>query len=330
MPARIEPYQDSPAARDELVPFLMSQFQGEGACTEAQWHQRLAFWWDENPFAHAHPCRGWVMRSEGRITGYLGVIPTLYEDAAGSPVPALIATSWAVEEEHRNAALPMGMMLQRLGKEVPIVDTTPSPEVQKLLAHWGWTAHMDVRHDLLMRGAPGGMLANVMNFVAPALGRTLKIVTDVGQVSSIRAARPGRRLQKHVTPDYLRWYLTSPMREHRFIGVVGPGGMLSSYVMVCQRSIKGLSAWSVVDWFTTSKTPVELHALVTWLLEKSPGEESAWAPFISLTSFPEDDLWSGLPLAHTREEKVCHHHWLPPALKDMTLRPVLAEGDWGL
>ncbi len=308
----------------------MAQFQGEGACTEPQWHQRLTFWWDENPFAHAHACRGWVLKDEDRVTGYLGAIPTLYQDVTGHPVPALIATSWAVEEDYRNAALPMGMMLQRQGRAVTMVDTTPSPEVQKLLAHWGWTAHRDVQHSLLMRGVPGDMLANVMSFVAPVLGQTLKIVTDVGRVSSIRPARPRQCLQKHVTPEYLRWYLASPMREHHFLGVVGPGGMLSSYVVLCQRVIKGLAAWAVVDWFTTCKTNVELRALVTWLLTKSPVEESPWAPFISLTSFPGDDVWQGLPLAYTREEKVCHHHWLPATLKGMPLRPVLAEGDWGL
>lgn len=330
VPARIEPFQDSPAARDELVPFLMAQFQGEGACTEAQWHRRLAFWWDDNPFAHVHACRGWVLRDGDRLTGYLGAIPTLYEDAGGNPVPALIATSWAVEEAHRNAALPMGMMLQRQGRALTMVDTTPSPEVQKLLAHWGWTARMDVRHSLLMRGTAGEMLATVMTFDAPELGSALKIITDVTRVSSIRAARPRQCVQKHITPEYLRWYLASPMRDHHFIGVVGPGGMLSSYLVVCQRSIKGLSAWTVVDWFTTSKTNVELHALVTWLMNHSPVEEAAWAPFISLTSFPGEDLWQGLPLAYTRDEKVCHHHWLPPSLKGMPLRPVLAEGDWGL
>lgn len=308
----------------------MAQFQGEGACTEPQWRRRLAFWWDENPFAHAHPCRGWVLRDDDRLVGFLGVIPTFYEES-GRLVPGWIATSWAVAEDHRHAALPMGMMLQRHGRDVVMVDTTPSPEVQKLLARWGWTPNMDIRRGLLMRGIAGGMLASVMNFESPVLAPGAEIITDVGRVSSVSSSRPRACLQKHITPEYLRWYLASPMRDHRFIGVVHPGSVLSSCLIVCQRSIKGLPAWAVVDWFTTGETPVELHALASWLMDHTPAaQEGAWWPFISLTSFPGDDVWQGLPMAYTRDEKICHHHWLPPALRDIPLRPVLAEGDWGI
>lgn len=330
VPARILPYEDSPAAREELARFLATQFQGEGACTEAQWQRRLAFWWDENPFAHAHECRGWMLRDDERTVGYLGVIPTLYEDAAGKPVPSLIATSWAVEEPHRYAALAMGMMFQRQGRETVMVDTTPSPEVQQLLARWGWVPHMNIRRSLLMRGAPGGMLAEVMSFEPPVLAEGCEIITDVRLVSSICPQRPRRQVQKHVTPEYLRWYLGSPMREHHFIGITAAGGMLTSYIMVCQRPVKGLPAWAVVDWFTTSESCAELHALVAWLVHETPSEQGAWWPFISLTSFPGDDVWCGLPAAYVRDEKVCHHHWLPVQIKDAQLRPVLAEGDWGL
>ena len=308
----------------------MAQFQGEGACPEPQWRSRLAFWWDENPFAHAHPCRGWVLRDGDRLVGYLGVIPTFYE-ASGELVPAWIATSWAVEEAHRHAALPMGMMLQRQGRERVMVDTTPSPEVQKLLAHWGWTARMDIRRSLLMRGIAGSMLASVMSFEPPSLAPGAEIITDLRRVTSVSSARPVRCLQKHVTPEYLRWYLRSPMRDHHFVGVIHPGGILSSYLMVCQRPVKGLPSWAVVDWFTTCENLAELHALVAWLMDHTPtAQEGAWWPFISLTSFPGDDPWQGLPLTYSRDEKICHHHWQPPALRDIPLRPVLAEGDWGI
>ncbi|MBL9133132.1 MAG: hypothetical protein JNG86_18120 [Verrucomicrobiaceae bacterium] len=330
MPAQIELFQDSPAARAELVPFLREQFQGEGACDEAQWLRRLAFWWDLNPFADAHPCRGWLLRDDGRIVGYLGVIPTLYEDGAGNPVPALIATSWAVAESCRHAALPMGMMFQRLGRDLVMVDTTPSPEVQKLLDRWGWVPHKEVRRSLIVRGAAGGMLARVMGFEPPCLAAGRRIVTDAALVSSVCPARPRSCIQKHITPAYLRWYLQSPMREHHFAGVVDAAGMLTSCLMLTPRKLRGVPMWKVVDWFTTESTHDELHALVTWCMHQTPAKRGAWWPFVSLLSFPGEDAWNGLPLAYTRDEFLSHYHWLPAALKGTPVRPVMAEGDWGL
>lgn len=44
MPAQPEPFQDSSSARAELVPFLMTQFKGEGAGNNEQWLKRMAYW----------------------------------------------------------------------------------------------------------------------------------------------------------------------------------------------------------------------------------------------------------------------------------------------
>jgi hypothetical protein len=330
MPAQISPFKDSPSTRAELVPFLMEQFQGEGACDAGQWLRRLAFWWDENPFANAHPCRGWVLRDADDIVGFLGVIPTLYQDACGTPVPALIATSWAVAEDHRHAALPMGMMLQRSGRDCVMVDTTPSPEVRRLLARWGWNAHSQVRHSLLWRGALSRVAAGIGGHAPWPAREGRRIVTDPGLVTRIAPAPSPGRLQKHITPEYLRWYVKSPMREHHFLAVIDTGGTLSSYLIMTRRSLRGIPSWMIVDWFTTEPSNDELHSLVFHLMHQSPVGGHAWRPFISLPAFPGDDPWKGLPVIFSREEAICHHHWIPGRLADSPARHVIGEGDWGL
>jgi hypothetical protein len=330
IPAQISPFQDSPSARAELVPFLMRQFQGEGACDADQWLHRLAYWWDENPFADAHPCRGWLLRDADVVVGFLGVIPTWYEDACGTPVPALIATSWAVAEAHRHAALPMGMMLQRAGRDCVMVDSTPIPEVQRLLQRWGWTAQTQVRHSLVWRGALGGIQADIGGHAPWPPREDRRIVSDPRLVTRIAQAPPSGRLQKHITPEYLRWYVKSPMREHHFLAVIDTGGTLSSYLIMTRRSLRGIPSWMVVDWFSTQPAHEELHALVFHLMDHSPGTEHCWSPFISLLSFPDDDAWKGLPVFFSREEAVCHHHWIPSRLTDSPVRHVIGEGDWGL
>jgi|GEM_PF-540388 hypothetical protein len=330
MSAKLEPFHDSPSARAELVPFFMRQFQGEGSCSEEQWLKRLSHWWDTNPFAQAHPCRGWCLRDEGRLVGYLGTIPTLYEDAQGQPIPALIATSWAVEEGHRHAALPMGLMFQRQGRGLMLVDTTPSPEVQQLLIRWGWVPRTHVRRSLVVRGASAAMFASWMNASLSKLGEGLEITTDVSLIKSVAPSRPGGCVQKHITPEYLRWYVASPMREHHFVGVVDREGVLSSYVILIAKPVGGMPTWKVMDWFTTHDTTRELLAIIGWLMNHSPAVHGNWWPFISLAAFLPDDPWQGAPQVYEKEEKISHFCWLPPALKDQPLRQVMAEGDWGL
>ena len=330
MPAQLEPFLDSASARAELVPFLMAHFQGEGACSEQKWHQRLVFWWDENPFASAHASRGWVLRDAGKIVGYLGVIPTFYEDTLGKPVPALIATSWAVADEYRHAALPMGMMFHRQGRESVLVDTTPSPEVQQLLARWGWGARTDMKRRLIPRGWLGRSLATVADAVPAPLLVGMEIITDVRRISAVHPARPRRQVQKHITPDYLRWYMTSPMREHHFIGAVDEFGMLSSYLIVAPKNLRRVPTWYVKDWFTVRENDAELQALVGWLMENTPADKGSWWPLISLPTFLPDDPWHGLPILYSRDENLCHCHWLPSSLKGQPIRYALSEGDWGL
>jgi len=330
MAAQLEPFQDSISARAELVPFLTEQFQGEGACSDGQWMRRMAYWWDDNPFAQAHPCRGWVLRDTGRVVGYLGVIPTLYEDAEGKPVPALIATTWAVVEEHRNAALPMGMMLHRQGRNALLVDTTPSPEVQQLLQRWGWQSRPQIRRSLVLRGVLGRWLARLMDATLPDLPAKCQLVTDVSLIQKIHLARPGKSVQKHITPEYLRWYAASPMREHYFVGVVDAEGALTSYVMLTPKPIKGIPTWKVMDWFTTLETSAELAAIIGSIAKHCPVGRGRFWPLISVASFLPDDPWQAVPEIYTRNERVSHHYWLPQAMDGQVIRPVMAEGDWGL
>lgn len=323
MPARLEPYQDSPAARAELAGFLARQFPVSGTCTEPEWQRRFAHWWDENPFAHAHPGRGWVLHQGREWVGYLGVIPALYDGPTGLPVPALMATSWVVAEGHRHAALPMGLALQRQGKDTLLVDTTPSLEVQRLLDRWGWLPTKQVRRSFIVRVAR-------LHSAADRLGAGLHITGDLSRVESVNPARPRSCLQKHITPDYLRWYAAAPARRHSFLGIVDREGVLSSCLMITPGTVKRLPAWQVVDWFTCRENSHELQALVRWLMRHSPCAHGGWRPLISLAAFPPFDTWQGLPLLHQRAERINHYHFLPPGLRGVEMRHVLAEGDWGL
>ncbi|MCA1963324.1 MAG: hypothetical protein LDL31_05205, partial [Prosthecobacter sp.] len=328
--ATIEPYQDRPSAREELVPFLMGQFQGEGACDGETWLRRMAYWWDENPYAQAHPCRGWVLRSSGRVAGYLGTIPTLYEDAEGRQVPALIATSWAVEEGQRQAALPMGLLLQRQGRHCLLIDTTPSPEVQQLLLRWGWIGRTSMRRTLVLRGAAGAVLAGFSSREPPLWPPGLRVVTDLEPITHLRQSGVTGQLHKSYSLESLRWYLRSPMRRHFMVGLADDRGGLHAFLILTNRPMKGIPTWKVLDWYSAEAGPDMPQLLAWWLMDQAPDPEGVSWPFLNLTSFPGQQLWDELPSVYARDETVCHFYHLPPALAGQSIRSVMAEGDWGL
>jgi hypothetical protein len=324
MPAcQIEDYHDSPPTRDELALWL--------AATDAQgltmdvWHRRLAHWWDQNPFAALRNERGWVLRQEGTIVGFFGLIPTCYA-VKGAPVPAFIASTWRIDESCRNASLPMLMRSRRLSTETIIADTTPTPKVRELLKRAGWAGLIDIQKRFVPLGFLDTLLLRSSWPVLPA-GRHL--VMDPAMVRSVSASCLScSGVEKWITPEYLRWFAASGMRRHQFVGVIDESGCLSSYLFVTPKRIRGIPAWMEIDHFTTAATNDELYALVGELVRRPA--VLGGKRLLSLAAFPGDSTWDDAPVIHRRPEHVCHYFAIPDPLKALPKRTVLAEGDWGL
>jgi hypothetical protein len=83
------------------------------------------------------PRRGWTLRHEGKIVGFMALIPACYA-FEGRATPSYIASTWRVDEPHRNRSLPMLMKLRPISATTLISDTTPIPEVQLLLKRSNW------------------------------------------------------------------------------------------------------------------------------------------------------------------------------------------------
>lgn len=323
MPAcQIEAFQDAPAAREELAAWLARH--APDTLDVSGWLQRLAYWWEANPFAALYTERGWVMRHEGRLAGFMALIPAAYA-VRGVLTPACIASTWCVDESHRNASLPMLMKLRRLAATTLMADTTPTPDVQVMLQKSGWTPATDITRRFVPLGLPG------LPWRAhwPRLAQGKKITRDPAEVQSIAASfQRADRLEKWITPEYLRWFAASARRRHEFIGVIDAAGCLTSYLFVTPKSIRGIPAWMEIDHFTTNGDFAELHALVGELVRNPAllGRER----LLSLASFPDDVSWDSTHVLHRREEHVTHHFSFPASLKALPKHSVLAEGDWGL
>jgi len=324
MPAcQIEDYHDAPSTREELVTWLVAT-DSDGMEREI-WLRRLAHWWDENPFASLRHERGWVLRHEGKIVGFLGLIPACYA-VNGVPTPAFIASTWRIDEEHRNASLPMLMRFKRLSAECVIADTTPTPRVQELLERSGWHCRTDIQR----RFVPLGIFGKIFWCRAwPALPAARRLVLEAALVKSVAAPCAGTSgLGKWITPEYLRWFAASKMRRHQFVGLVDDEGCLSSYLFLTHKRIRGIPAWMEIDHFTTAATHDELHALVGELVRRP--SLLGGRRLLSLAAFPGDPAWDAMPCLHQRQESVCHCFAIPEPLKNLPKHTVLAEGDWGL
>jgi hypothetical protein len=323
MPAcQIEDYSESAASRDELIPWLIAS--DVEPLSEAMWQRRLAHWWDENPFASLSPSRGWVLRHEGKIAGFMALIPAGYA-AGGKLSAAYVASTWRVDEAHRNASLPMLMKLRRLATSTVMADTTPTPDVQLMLQKSGWLPATAITRHFV----PLGLFSMLAAKKWPQLPPGKKLTREPAEVQSIATSyQSADRIEKWITPEYLRWFAAAPMRRHEFLGVLDEAGCLTSYLFLTPKKIRGIPAWMEIDHFTTSSSFTELHALVGELVRRPSllGSER----LLSLASFPGDASWDNAPTLHHREEQVTHHFSFPEPFKALPKHSVLAEGDWGL
>lgn len=328
MSCRVAPYTDSSVERDELISFLSQQFVE--ASDTGLWQKRLRHWWDENPHAKESLLRGWVLRNEETLVGFLGVIPTAYA-LNGQPVPSLIATSWVIVPEHRNAGLAMAMQLKRASQTHLLLDTTPSQEVQILSERMGWIGELTMQRALLPLGIAGRVADKFSGREWPALKEGRRFTSDVNEVRQlVRPWQESDRIEKWITPEYLRWYAAAPRRHHQFIGVVDGSGTLSSYVWLMPQKRYGLTMWMLLEAFSTEEGPEELHALAGAVVQRKVVLESHRAILLSLLSFPQDTRWVQLPGLKHDDISVCHFHIAPEPLREIPKHTVLAEGDYGL
>ncbi|MEZ5385410.1 MAG: hypothetical protein R3F13_07840 [Prosthecobacter sp.] len=324
MPAcQIEDFYDTPPLREELVQWLA---HGDApAHGRDEWCRRLEHWWDENPFASLRSERGWVLRYGGGIVGFLGLIPTCYA-VNGVPTPAFIASTWRIDEEHRNASLPMLMRFRKLSSEHIVSDTTPTPKVKELLERGGWHCLMDIRRYFI----PLGLFASLCRRREwPSLPADRRLVLDPSLVKNVDApSATSTGVEKWITPEYLRWFAASEMRRHQFVGLVDDEGCLTSYLFLAHKRIRGIPAWMEIDHFTTVSDHRELYAIVGELVRRP--SILGGRRLLSLAAFPGDGTWDDAPVIHRRSENVCHCFAIPASLKALPKHTVLAEGDWGL
>jgi hypothetical protein len=208
---------------------------------------------------------------------------------------------------------------------MPMADTTPTPDVQVMLQKSGWTPATSIQRHFV----PLGLFGLPWRGRWPRLPAGKKITRDPAEVRSIaKSYQSTDRIEKWVTPEYLRWFAASIMRQHEFIGVLDEAGCLTSYLFLTPAEVRGLHGWLEVDHFSTCEDFSELHALVGEIVRNRA--QLGGRLYLTLTSFPGDTTWDTVPALLRRAARVTHHFAIPEAIKALPKHSVLAEGDWGL
>jgi hypothetical protein len=324
MPAlEISAFPDTTAARAELVAFLGQHLKPVDGYT---WEQRMHFWWDENPAAADNHERGRWVHANGRLVAYGGSIPALHV-WQGHTCHAEYATTFCVDEKFPKAAALVFLQQREVAEHRMITHATPNPRVQAALFRLGARAEQTVTRHFFPAGAASHLRGRSW---WPALPQDKRLTTDPAEVTAIaRGYQRADRIEKWITPEYLRWYCRSLTRTHHFLGLVDGRGTLSSYLLVTRRTTRGLPGWDVLESFTASDDDSELHAL-TGMLVKEPGLLPGGALLVSGAKFPADHTWDAAPALVRRSQQVCHFFLLPESLRHAPKHTIMAEGDLGL
>lgn len=316
--------------REEIAAFMEAS---EGTpCPAPMWLRRMAHWWDDNPAIDAHNVRGWVMRCDGRIVGFMSSIPG-WSALQGNKIPTAFPVSWRVAPEHRGSSLLMLMKLRELARGVHLVDSTPAEHVRAMLDKIGFLAAPPVVGHIFPMGRWLGATAAYIAGKGkglPSLSGDRRLTLDLAEVKQV--ARPVMvpdRLEKWISPASLRWSADAPITQARFVGAVDAAGVLSSYLMLQEHAIKSQPAWLAVDWFTTAPDISELLGILNSLCA-NPALLGEPRRFIEVAVFDPAGEWNDAPALLRKERPSKLRYSLPPALRNCQRRCVLMDGDYGM
>ena len=114
----------------ELAVFLTGFYP---ACEQASfWLRRFRLWWEHNPMFVADLPRGWAIRDNMRIVGFIGNIPSAFQLDYRS-ITAFNATTWRVLPGFRSYSLELLMRLVASAKDTVLFNTTPNSTVERVL-----------------------------------------------------------------------------------------------------------------------------------------------------------------------------------------------------
>jgi len=337
MGARIQEVRGTDEEQEEIAAFLAGFVQRGGLerprpgdRDESVWARRLRWWWNENPMCGEDDPRGFMLRAEDEtVVGFSGFIPVDYA-VDGEIVPTLIATTFFVEESHRDSVMGVLMKIRALGRTHQIIDGSPSEKMRELLDRIGFSRRPErFQYFFPLRRLGGGLSRALLQRFgwsfpvdrAPAEGAY--IATSPDEVETIPELRDGK-LRRRLTIESLSWSTSVGSEPRDFFGLCDAEGTLRAYAIGIYKEKTGLTACLLMDFADLSGDGSAWPELLYRLIQAP--DESGLAPGTSLLAWSvleDEDRPSASGL---RRDSILHFS-LPSSLTDCPRASVPFESD---
>ena len=129
----------SKVSRDDYVNLAkyLAAFPEDQSQSTQSWLSRIRAWWDLNPAFEDSFARGWLLRDDGKIVGFLGSIPRKFQ-LRGNETTVFAGTTWRVLPEFRGMSVALKLRQMDEHGDVLHFSTTPTAEVARLLELLGY------------------------------------------------------------------------------------------------------------------------------------------------------------------------------------------------
>jgi len=99
-----------PGDYQDLALYLSRAWQ---AGSVSYWNDRLVTWWDRNPACRETWVRGYLLRNDSGIVGFIGNIPYLMQIDHREAV-VVVSTSWIIDPEYRTGSGGLDLLLKQV------------------------------------------------------------------------------------------------------------------------------------------------------------------------------------------------------------------------
>jgi|GEM_PF-1152243 len=215
--------------------------------SEDTWNDRLRWWWIDNPCAEDETPTAIVLRADGQIVGFHGLIPFDYI-TDGLRVPSLVAAAFFVDPAWRGHSMKIFLKVERLARQFAIVDGSASPEVASLLQRFGYEPAPPRSRTIY--AARSTFLGRVLRPFLPVpepspRHEQARIVRNPGHV------RPGPphhdgRIRPDLRPEVLGWICRSGTNPRQSVGLVDPNDVLLACVVGFPKQARGITAFRIL------------------------------------------------------------------------------------
>lgn len=116
----------------ELVQFLTQFYQNQE--TGSFWRERIQAWWDLNPACKETVIKGFLLKDQDKIVGFMGNAPQLFKLKDRNIVVNSLTTG-RVLPEYRTSSMKFFREFVKISKETLLFDTSPTPSVVKIISY---------------------------------------------------------------------------------------------------------------------------------------------------------------------------------------------------